>query len=515
MASQPAALPPDKAARRTLTPAQEALIGSKRLQITIGPAQSPAPRKRARTMQQEEEGPPAEHERRHAGYSSGPVAQALTGLLEKQLAQQKAKHAVLEAFAKALDSQTALFTDPEQRAYAQELAPHFIGVIQREIGSRPTISLDTPPASPTTEKPTWAAVAAKKPSRQAPPKPAPAKQANLKPANPAGFSSQPENRVLVRLAPESPTRNAALFAVRTTVQEALGLKTGDIISAQAIPTGVALRPRNQEIRDRIVTEQAKVCTALQATKVELPQKWYSYAVQGCPKRISTLAGEWVDTQPLIHKEVLAQTGIKPVECRISRHQSDSPTATWIISFLQPVESHFRLFDSSDSARLITKKTPLMQCEKCWDFHDTRGCKRRPVCKDCAQLAHGGPCKEPTRCTLCRGPHTAIDLNCPVRPVRRDGVYARLNRAQRGAARQMGDRAFQAFHQQPPNAQDNDGSTIHVATHTSEDDNMADITNSPTASSSPTTGLGLGHAANFKPTKPYGLLKPKGVTTKGR
>lgn len=45
--------------------------------------------------------------------------------------------------------------------------------------------------------------------------------------------------------------------------------------------------------------------------------------------------------------------------------------------------------------------------------------------------------------------------------------------------------------------------------------MADITNSPTASSSPTTGLGLGHAANFKPTKPYGLLKPKGVTTKGR
>ena len=80
---------------------------------------------------------------------------------------------------------------------------------------------------------------------------------------------------------------------------------------------------------------------------------------------------------------------------------------------------------------------------------------------------------------------------------------------------MGERAFQAFHQQPPNAQDNDGSTIHVATHTSEDDNMADITNSPTASSSPTTGLGLGHAANFKPTKPYGLLKPKGVTTKGR
>ena len=167
-----------------------------------------------------------------------------------------------------------------------------------------------------------------------------------------------------------------------------------------------------------------------------------------------------------------------------------------------------MFDSSDSARLITKKTPLMQCEKCWDFHDTRGCKRRPVCKDCAHPAHSGLCEEPIRCPLCRGPHTATDLSCPIRPVRRNGVYVRLNREQRGAARQVGERAFQVCHQQPEKAQD-DGSTIYVATDTNEDDNMADITNSPTGTGLPSTGLGLGHAANFKPTKPCGFLKPKG------
>ena len=85
------------------------------------------------------------------------------------------------------------------------------------------------------------------------------------------------------------------------VQDALGFTAGDITAVQTIATGVALRPRNPEIMNRLLAEEPKLLTLLQATKVERPLKWVSYALQGCPRRVATGLGNWVDVDALLIK----------------------------------------------------------------------------------------------------------------------------------------------------------------------------------------------------------------------
>jgi hypothetical protein len=239
------------------------------------------------------------------------------------------------------------------------------------------------------------------------------------------------------------------------VQDALKLKAGDVIAAQAISTGIALRPRNPEVRDRLLAEKSKLLDLLHATTVERPQKWVSYVLQGCPQRVATGLGNWVVMNAqLVKDEVRTQAKQEPIDCRPSKHQTDGPEATWIVSFTQPVKEPFKLFDASQPARRIVKKSPPVQCGKCWEFHDERGCRRRPICGNCAEPTHEGQgCKGGTRCALCRGPHPATDPSCPVLPARRNGDYVRLTKEQRTAARQVGERAFQASQQAAQQAQE--------------------------------------------------------------
>ena len=216
---------------------------------------------------------------------------------------------------------------------------------------------------------------------------------------------------------------------------------------------------------------------LQATNVKLPQKWFNYAVQRCPKRVPTLSGDWISIdRQLVEAEAQAQYGLKPVDCRPSKYQTDGPDTTWIISFAQPITKASRLFDASEPARLINKKSPPTQCKKCWEFHDEHRCQRRSLCKSCAQPAHEGSCNEPERCVLCRGPHTATDLACPVRPVRRDGVYVRLTKSQRSAAKQAGERAYRTQQKQATPAADN-ASTIVVGGNTVDKDSSIGLSQS--------------------------------------
>jgi hypothetical protein len=303
------------------------------------------------------------------------------------------------------------------------------------------------------------------------------------PAAPNKAAPRPDDRVLIRLRSDASTWDLPLYTIRCMVQDALGLKTGDIAAAQAIHTGLALKPRNLEIRDRLLAEAPKLLDLLQATKVERPQKWVSYVLQGCPRRVATGLGVWVDLDAqLVNDEVRIQAKQEPVDCRPSRHQTDGPDVTWIVSFAQPVKVPFKLFDASQPARLLVKKSPPIQCKKCWEHHDERGCKRRPICVECAELSHEGQrCMGDVRCALCRGPHPATDPSCPVRPVRKNGEYVQLSKRQRAAAKEAGERAFQAGKQAAQQARERIQEDARLRGDTEEPETAGD----PMEDSSPT------------------------------
>ena len=147
MASQPTAPPSGTAAKHSLGPAQQALIAPTKQQTTTGPARSPAhKRKRSGSIQAGGDPPGLDYSRHavppgtdnHTG-APGPVAQAVSGLLESHRARQEARHAVFEAFAKALDHQAALFTEPDQGAFARKLAQHFVSNLQADPHARITV----------------------------------------------------------------------------------------------------------------------------------------------------------------------------------------------------------------------------------------------------------------------------------------------------------------------------------------------------------------------------------------
>src|SRR5205823_2117272 len=100
---------------------------------------------------------------------------------------------------------------------------------------------------------------------------------------------------------------------------------------------------------RLMKENVAMAQAVGGVSARLPEVWINYAVQGVksayfdPQGCSTPV-----SVNLIAEEAQAQTGMKPVNCRPSRHGATGPDGetTWIISYLEPVRA-FRLLGASD------------------------------------------------------------------------------------------------------------------------------------------------------------------------
>ncbi|KAL1978328.1 hypothetical protein VTN31DRAFT_1187 [Thermomyces dupontii] len=266
----------------------------------------------------------------------------------------------------------------------------------------------------------------------------------------------PSERLLAR--PEA-------YAVRQALVGCVpGLDSmGSIPEVSRTNTGWAVTPANQATRDLLTKEESikAICQALGATGVNLPQKWLNYAVPGVPSTIRDHEGRPMETGPLIADEVFFQTGIKPVSCRPSRHGADPKTGrtTWIVSFLEKPES-FRLFNTSQRARQITKQPPIRRHDPgCQGYCHPPKCDRLPRCSHCGQTTtdHPGPtgpnCQNPPGCADCYGPFPSGHEKCPTAPQRVNGIIVRPTKRQLRSIRAQGARAAkEARTQEAANAQ---------------------------------------------------------------
>ncbi|KAG0158422.1 hypothetical protein PDIDSM_5936 [Penicillium digitatum] len=199
-------------------------------------------------------------------------------------------------------------------------------------------------------------------------------------------------------------------------------------------------------------------------------------VQLCGPRSTPSIQAWdgtlIQTGSVIEDEVFAQTKLKPVSCRASRHGA-SPTnhnITWVISFLSPV-APFTLFSCSSVARAILKKPQIQHHNPgCQSYCHAARCNRTPRCSNCAAPTneHNGPsganCTNPVRCANCHGPRPSGHTDCPVRPSRTaKGTLSFPSRAEVDKFRRYGDRWYRDAHSTPTPPQNDDTSpTAHTS-----------------------------------------------------
>ncbi|KJK86212.1 hypothetical protein H633G_09933 [Metarhizium anisopliae BRIP 53284] len=195
-------------------------------------------------------------------------------------------------------------------------------------------------------------------------------------------------RVLVSLEADAPARNHIGYAIRAHVASKTGLELNRIPQVFQVNTGWAIRATDKLTRDLLVERQAELADDLGATAVETSQKWYTYAVDNCPRRLTDLYGNELNYDAAVRDEINNQTGLTPVSIRVPRRDNEQlPYKTLIISFLEPTKRPWSLFGTSRLARHIERTNPPRQCENCWDYHTRHACNRQTRCKRCGKTNH--------------------------------------------------------------------------------------------------------------------------------
>jgi hypothetical protein len=380
------------------------------------------------------------------------VAETADRLAREQTEAHNIKVAVFKAFCSSFDETAKQFTSGPAFRFAQDFTCGFLQYWEQ------TLSGTTPKAA--NSQPTYASVTANHAhvgGPHVPPSYGPAvqrpqqwqqqcRQGQQAPVAPP----KDDLRVFARLSADSSAWDTPSYTVRTHIAGKLGIGLQKIPQANRCKTGWAVRTSDLATRDLLINRQNEWAGDLGAATVETRQKWFTYVVPECPRRITDLRGFEVDQVAAIEDEVKAQTGMAPISIRNSQHDSDEhPTKTLIISFLQPSKRRWRLFGTSQLARIVEKTRPPNQCDTCWGFHSKYSCNHHPRCGRCGKLNHTTEsCTAPEQCANCLGPHAADFPKCPARPKRVNGMIRLLTRDQRSLIRKMGNKLFLQHNPEP-------------------------------------------------------------------
>ncbi len=367
------------------------------------------------------------------------IAESAARLLQDHAETFDAKRRVFRAFSEAFDSTAQQFLSGTDYTLAQQLAHTFLDFWSRSLKD-----------SPSEQKPTYSEVLANSPrsshqgSQQNKQSDSRRQGQPLRSAPPKAAPAPEDLRVFIRLESDAPARKHISYAIRTHIASKTGIELHRLPQASAVNSGWAIRAADIPTRDLLVQRKADWAEDLGATAVEISQKWFTYVVEECPRRLTDIQGHEVHYLTALQDEVKCQTGLTPVNMRMTLGDTgELPTKTLVISFLEPTKRPWRLFGASRLARVLKKSNSPRPCSTCWDYHAQRVCARSSVCKRCGEPGHAlEGCTAPERCVNCFGPHAADFTKCPARPKRSHGVLHRLTKGQKEIVRQFGSQLHQ-------------------------------------------------------------------------
>ena len=367
------------------------------------------------------------------------IAESANRIMREHAEASNAKLRVFHAFCEAFNTTARQFTANADIEIAQQLSQEFLSLWSRSLLTTDSAQKPTYANVLTQDLPSPLALNQHKqqliPRRQGQPSP-PAPQQAIRP---------PEDlRVFVRLNPDAPARKHIGFAIRTHVATKTGIELHQIPQISRIDTGWSIHAKDPTTRDLLMQRKTDWAEDLGATAVEIPERWYTYIVEDCPRRLSDILGNEIDFDSAVKDEITCQTGLAPVSVRPTRKDStEQPTRTILVTFIKPIYKRWTLFGTSRPARFIPTNNPPHQCDTCWSYHKRRDCSRQARCKLCGKPDHQpNDCIVPVKCTNCLGPHAADFPRCPARPKRVHGMLRALTKDERSRVREIGSQLYQ-------------------------------------------------------------------------
>ncbi|EED14697.1 polymerase, putative [Talaromyces stipitatus ATCC 10500] len=249
--------------------------------------------------------------------------------------------------------------------------------------------------------------------------------------------SLPDYRLFVRLPIDHAAKMMDSYAIYTSLRAQLGINSNALKEVQTTKTRFALYPATMEALSTLEAQKEVISTYFGNCQVERSARWISYRVTNLPRKIGQITNGQYSMIPVdpatLSTEIAEQTGYRPIsvsETTASAANVNSPSSSWFINFSEDskasLSTWLRLFGTITNARFLTRKVTIIQCNRCWKWHNARSCARSPRCRLCGlsehiEEEHNNSCSTPNpycyppRCFYCHGPHPADFTDCPLRP----------------------------------------------------------------------------------------------------
>lgn len=315
--------------------------------------------------------------------------------------------------------------DPNTPATPPESVPELPASTPSRGRSR---SRSTPTHSPPT---TYARAAACLPSIL---KTSSTKPASLKLRSGPKQATRPDNRLFVRLPAGHQARLLSSYIILSQLRSSLGEEGKQIKEVQAIRTGFALQPSSTE------TNTESLFPAITKffgpdSYIEKANNWQSYRISSIPRSITTFDGlgqlcqEEISPRLMLTAlaEATATTPAAAIQTKSSLSTPYSYATDWIVRFPENtplLPRNLSILGVRASARLLPTRINIIQCDRCFQWHNKRSCARPARCRLCGSTEHPEdkhlncnpePHQCPPRCLHCHGPHPADSPECLLRP----------------------------------------------------------------------------------------------------
>jgi hypothetical protein len=262
----------------------------------------------------------------------------------------------------------------------------------------------------------------------------------------------PDNRLFVRLPNSHLARKMQAYAIYTSLRAELGSNGPLLKEVQPTKTGFALCPSSPNGLSALEAHKETISAFFGDCQVEQGTRWVSYRVTNVPRLIGQLSQDNKYSLVLVDSNAVAlavtdATGLTPTSVTQTTPSATNPNlpySSWFVNFpdgtTTTLPSQLRLFGATASARLLPRKTTVIQCNRCWMWHNSRSCARPPRCRLCGSTEHpeeghsnrcgaSHPHQCPPRCLHCHGPHPADHLECLLRLIKPNTAYTKAQKSE--------------------------------------------------------------------------------------
>ena len=233
------------------------------------------------------------------------------------------------------------------------------------------------------------------------------------------FPPRQDERLFLRLGKEHDWRHLSPAGIREAVAQHLGLPCDTIEHVYRVPTGFALKAKDEETR-QVLIESTEAFTPLGA-KLEKASDLIVLRISTVPVALSTRLGRVQITEEMVINEISRITKAIPFKARPhGKSRLGAIQQSWLAYFEKASAPRpgFRIFDDSGVAVRHQPQRTVQQCKRCLGFHGTRGCSKAPACWNCSSKMHSSAeCKASSKCRNCGGPHRSDSRSCLARPTR--------------------------------------------------------------------------------------------------